>query len=444
MRSPRAVSAAVVVVLALAGTGSTLASASAPTQSTKPKAADVGITNKEIRVAIVADVDTALVPGLFQSSVDAVRAWAKIVNKQGGVAGRKVVVDFIDSKLSPDDARNAVIKACSEDFAMVGSEALFLNNVDDMVACPNADGEPVGLPDTPGLALDFAQKCSPVTYTVTGDPSVCATKDEHPQTWTAQQGDFRYYLSQEKDLHGVFAMPSDLKSTKDSITPSFEAAVDLGIVKDGSGFIDVSARSTQSQLTPFVQEIKDNNSNFVYNGTAASVMVLLRREAKFQGVDSVKIWGCNQGCYDTSLIEEGGADVEGTTVLIQTLPFYSDYKSHSLLKAVAKDLGGPEEMDGNAVNALVGALLFQDAAEKAVAGGATLTRQSLLDSLAAEHDFDAEGIIGPTDVGNRVPPGCIVIAEVKNGKWTRRHPKKVGTFDCSKKNTRKIELDLLG
>jgi len=157
----------------------------------------------------------------------------------------------------------------------------------------------------------------------------------------------------------------------------------------------------------------------------------------------VKVWGCNQGCYDTSLIEDGGADVEGTSVLTATLPFYTDYKANPMLKAVAKEFGGAEKMDGNAVNALVGALLFQEAVEKATAGGGTLTRKSVFDALAATHDFEAQGIIGPTDIGNRQPPSCVVISQVKDGKWKRVHPTKVGTFDCNPKNSQKIKLDLL-
>jgi hypothetical protein len=150
MRLSRAAAAAIVVVAAVIG--STLVPAAA--QGGRPAAEDVGITDKEIHVAVIADVENAVVPGLFQSGVDAVRAWAKLLNKKGGIAGRKVVVDFLDSKLSADEARNAAIQACSDDFAMVGSEALFLNNVDDMVACKDAQGNATGLPDTPGLALE--------------------------------------------------------------------------------------------------------------------------------------------------------------------------------------------------------------------------------------------------------------------------------------------------
>jgi hypothetical protein len=108
------------VVVALIGSTVTVAGA----QSAPPKADDVGITDSQIRVAVIADVDTPVQPGLFQKSVDAMKAWASVVNKGGGIAGRKVAIDFIDSKLNPNETRNAIITACANDFAMV----------DDMVA----------------------------------------------------------------------------------------------------------------------------------------------------------------------------------------------------------------------------------------------------------------------------------------------------------------------
>jgi ABC-type branched-subunit amino acid transport system substrate-binding protein len=432
---------AIVLGLVVVLVGGTLAAASTP-RSGKPPADDIGITDDEIRVAIVADVENPAVPGLFQSGVDAVRAWAKLLNKKGGLAGREVVVDFIDSKLSADEARNAVIKACAEDFAMVGTEALFLNNVDDQVACPDARGNPVGIPDTPGIALEPVQRCSPVTFIYSGDNKFCDTKDENPQTYYPQRGDFRYYLKKHKDLHGVFTIPNDLKSARDAVLPLAEAGVDAGIEKDAQGFYDVSSRSTQNQLTPIVQVAKDNESNFFYNSSAFPVMVLLRREAKLQGLSSVKVWACNQGCYDNQFIDQGGADVEGTHAILTSLPFYSEYKQNPALKALVKELGGVDNVNANAINAWVGARLFQEAVERAVADGGTLTRESVLDALVGIHDFDADGVIGKTDTGNHEPPYCIVMVQVKNGKWTRVHPAKAGTFDCSKKNVAPLELDL--
>ena len=96
--------------------------------------------------------------------------------------------------------------------------------------------------------------------------------------------------------------------------------MDLGIKEDGEGIYDVFARDPQSSLTPFIQVVKENGSTFVYNGSSAEMMVLARQEAAIQGVDSVKLWACHQGCYDHDCLDTGGSDVEGTHSLLLTCP----------------------------------------------------------------------------------------------------------------------------
>ena len=156
------------------------------------------------------------------------------------------------------------------------------------------------------------------------------------------------------------------------------------------------------------------------------VMVELRQAAKLQGLDSVKVWACNQGCYDNSLIEQGGADVEGTYSVLTTLPFFTEYKSNSSLRSLVQQVGGVDKTFSNAVSSCVAALLFQDAAGKAVAEWRHTNPPVAPRRLKNEHAFDAQGTTGPTDAGNRVPPTCIVMAQVKNGKWTRAYPEGLG------------------
>ena len=436
VRFSRTLATTVILAAALVTANVTAAGA----QSAKPKADDVGITASEIHLAVIADVDTPIQPGLFQASVDAIKAWAKVVNKGGGIAGRKIVIDFIDSKLNPNETRNAIIKACANDFAMVGGEALFVNNVDDMVACQDKAGKAIGIPDVPGLALDPAQQCSPVTYVIIGLGPYCKTKDQHPQTYIAPQGDALYYTKHNKDLHGIWTLPGDLKSTKNGLTPTYQAAVNLGIKKDGKGFYDVFQRDPQSAMTPIVQAIKQDNSTFAYSGS--NKMLDLRKEATLQGVTSVKVWGCTQACYSQAFVDQGGTDVEGTQSVITTLPFYTEYKLNPTLKKLVAAVGGIDKVDSNAVASWLAALLFQDAAGKATANGGTLSRQSLFDALKQEHAFTADGIMGATDVANHMPPNCIVMTQVKNGKLVRTYPKKPGTFDCNKKNLVEIKMDL--
>ena len=124
------------------------------TQSTKeqPKATEVGVTPTTIRIAVIADVSTPLAPGLFKGAADAVQGWGKYINAACGLAGRKGQVDFIDSKLSADETRNAIIQVCQNDFVMVCMMAPS-NNITDMVNCKDQAGKMMGLPDVPQLIM---------------------------------------------------------------------------------------------------------------------------------------------------------------------------------------------------------------------------------------------------------------------------------------------------
>jgi hypothetical protein len=183
------------VVLALSAT---TAIAAAQGGNEKPQASEVGVTADEIRVAVIADVENQLAPGLFQGSVDGVEGWAKNLNKHGGLAGRKVVVDFLDSKLNADESRNAFIKACSEDFAVVGASALFVNNVDDIEGCVDKAGAATGLPDIAVVTTEVVQQCSPTTFGINPPQILCDTKEQHPQTYQGNAGRAYYY---KKKLH---------------------------------------------------------------------------------------------------------------------------------------------------------------------------------------------------------------------------------------------------
>src|SRR5262245_775385 len=313
----------VAMLMAIALTvGVTAAAGSAGTSGggEDPEATEVGITADEFHVAVIADVETSVQPGLFQGSVDGVEGWAKWVNKNGGLAGRKVVVDFYDSKLSADDARNAVIKACSEDFAMVGTSALFLNNVDDQLACVDKAGAATGLPDIPFVTTEIVQQCSPITYPVAPPQILCDTKDESPQTYQANVGRGNYYAKKfGDDLHGVYVIGSDLKAARNSQFASLGQVREVCCKSDGD--FDMSARAPQSEYTPVVQTMKDDGSNFGTSTSTFNMMVALRKEAKLQGVNDVKVWDCGTGCYDEQFLESGGADVEDQYVDTLYLPF---------------------------------------------------------------------------------------------------------------------------
>ena len=135
-----------------------------------------------MKVGIIADVNNPLVPGLFKDSVNAIKAWAAGVNASGGLAGRQVQVDFCDGQLDPNATTNCVIKACQNDFALVGTSANALVDLSDVDGCKNAAGKAVGIANLAAFAF-LPEACDPDTYLLAGLGSYCATAKQSPSTY---------------------------------------------------------------------------------------------------------------------------------------------------------------------------------------------------------------------------------------------------------------------
>src|SRR3979490_3444165 len=161
-----------------------------------PKTTDVGITATEIHVAVIADVDNPIVPNLFKGSKDAVEGAAKFLNSKaggGGLAGRKGVVDFYDSKLNANATTNAEIQACQNDVAAVGTSAVSLASVDEMRNCKDSTGAVTGLPDIPFVSTALVQQCSDQSFPMAPPQVICTTSTQHPQTFQPNIGRAYYY-----------------------------------------------------------------------------------------------------------------------------------------------------------------------------------------------------------------------------------------------------------
>lgn len=405
--------------------------AAARPQQQQLAAGEIGVTADTIRIAVIADVDNAARPGLFQGSVDGVNAFAKFVNANGGVAGgRKVQVDFIDSHLSADEARNALVRACQEDFAIVGTTALFMNNIEPMTSCVDQAGKATGLPDVPVLQTEIAHQCSPISFPVIVVGLDCATKDAAEKKVTVRTGAAKYYTKRNKDLHGIFALAGDLKSTTNAALPLVAMYKSFGVKSDGE--FKVSGLSPQAAYTPLVQAIKQSNSTYALNNVDYKADVLLRKEAQIQGVNTVKVWDCALQCYDQRLLSEGGNAVEGQYVTLFFIPF-EEAKQNKSVSNYLKNVGGKDKADGFGAQAWTAGLFFRDVVNNVVKadGNNGLTRARFLEEAAKIHDFTADGMLGPTDVGGRKVSPCGVILQVKKGKFVRVSPTKKGTLDCS-------------
>ena len=222
----------------------------------------------------------------------------------------------------------------------------------------------------------------------------------------------------------------------------FQAESNLGIKKDGQGFYALSGSAPQSALTPFIQQIKASGSTFVYDDVTTRAWSCVRREAQLQGVNSVKVWECNSGCYDPTFYKQGGATVNGTYANLLNLPYLSDYKVNPALDKLVTDLGGLDKVNNNAINSYMMGFLFQDAVNKAIANGETLDRASLFTALKAEHSFTAAGISARPTSATALRSNCSVLVQLQNGVWQRVNPTQPGTFDCNPANVATLKMSV--
>ena len=423
------------------------------TSTTKPKkdvctgktltASEVGISASEIKVTVMADVGSPLSPGLFQGSVDGVKAWAQAVNDAGGLACRKVTVETADSKLSADEAKNGITTACGNSTVLLGTTALFLNDMRPAEGCKDKAGAATGIPDLAVLQTEPVEQCSKISFAVIPFAGSCPYKGTGVRDFKSVTPAIEWFKKNApggNNLHGVFVVPADLPSTITASTPIFAAIERDGVKKDAE--FGASGLWTQSQYTPVVQAIKSKNATWVMNGLDYAGTLKMRKEAQQQGVSSVKVWACSLQCYAPNFVKQGGTAVEGQYAWLQFLPF-EDKGSNASLDSFLKYDAKP---DGFGLQAFSAGVLFQQAVQAIVdkSGPNAITRQAILAEIATVHDFTAGGLLVKTDIAGRTPSPCIAIVQVKNGAWTRVDPLAKGAFDCTEPSAiTNISLDPL-
>jgi ABC-type branched-subunit amino acid transport system substrate-binding protein len=203
----------------------------------------------------------------------------------------------------------------------------------------------------------------------------------------------------------------------------------------------VSGRAEQAAYTPLVQQVKANDSNYVYNGSNDRTMAAMRKESAAQGVSSVDVWGCSLSCYTQNFIETAGSDAEGTYVWMQFLPFEEADTNPALAAYV--DSVGADSTDSFGAQAWQAAMLFQHVVDQIVEtdGINGITRQRMLEVLEETDDFTADGWMGTEGKDLRGFSPCMAILQVQDGEFVRVFPEERGTLDCDPDNLTDFALD---
>ena len=334
------------------------------------QATEIGVSADTITVEVMADTGSPLAPGLFQGNVDAMNAYAKWINANGGVGCRQLKVEAWDSKLDATESKNGIINACKTAVAMVGGNSLFNPDVTDLGKCVDKAGQPIGIPDFAALANDVNEQCAANAWIVQAVAEPCTGTNTGVRDLKAFVGATSFYKTIQPNLKGVFLVPGDLPTTVQSSTYQIEAQKSAGVT-----WIDtmkVSGRSEQSAFNTYVQALKTGGGNYAYMGSNDVAMTKLRKEAKAQGLTGVDVWACSLACY-TENFKTAGADVDGTYVWMQFVPFEEASTNKAVQTYVDASGGKPDAFGAQAWQA---GMAFTQAVNEIVAekGANAITR----------------------------------------------------------------------
>ncbi|HEY7137581.1 MAG TPA: ABC transporter substrate-binding protein [Acidimicrobiia bacterium] len=407
MRARWIVVAAVVVMAATACSSSssgkskstTTASGNSSTSiasGTFPAVNETGVTPTEIRVSGVAAVTNPL-GGDYGSAFDGVQAYFNMVNSQGGIYGRKLVLvkrhddQMVQNKreveaiIDQDNAFAVLPVATNVQFS--GATLLTQNNIpaygwginNEWTGPPNLFGSIGAIcngADCPSLLLPYAaQKLGKKRLAV-----LAYNVAESAQCLDGIQASFNKYPTAKivyatKSLSfGVTDMSADVKKMLD-------AKVD------------------------FVTTCMDNNG-----------ALTLAREMRQQGLNAIQYM---PNAYDQAFMSKNAGFFQGSIVIVQEAPVETTPRFRALSDYITWMGKSNYKLAENAEIGWSNADQFVTGLRGA---GPNFTRQKVIDYTNTLTDYDAGGLIGPINwtkqhTDKHYPRYCVAYTRVNNGKF---------------------------
>jgi ABC-type branched-subunit amino acid transport system substrate-binding protein len=368
-----------------------------------------GVTANTVTVGSISDI-SAPIPGLFTGAKVGTQAYFAYINSQGGVNGRKLILDGMDSAFSSGTVASAAQNIARNDFAIVGGYSLL-------------DG-------SERSAVD-AGKVPMITQVLT--PSL----DADPNLYSAVP------LVAGGESTGPFKW---LKSTY----PGAVKAV--GVIGSNSSTTSVIAEQTFRKLTyslgykwlfshdegytttaflPDIVKMKAAGVKMVFEPSQQGAYISnIAQEMKQEGLNALLVSGAN--AYEHGF--EPGSAGNGTLITTVTALYMGeDAKAVPTVATFdkwAKKVDPQTQLDLYTLYGWINAQLFVQALKGA---GADPTRASLDAQLDKITSFNANGLISTQDPAQKIPGECWIAARYENGSWHRISPDPKSGFVCSPK-----------
>ena len=390
------------------GTGQTGATVAPPAKVTGTLSGP-GVTASTITIGEIATI-TGPVPGLFQGADDGLDAWAAWINANGGIDGRQIKVTHVDDGFNCTTYTNAMKQFASSAFAVVGNFTL-----EDTCGKPVLNANP-NLIDIQGAALD------PTLYSI---PNIFTPEPTPPGAVTTGL----QYIKNK--------FPNDVAKTAALVGAS--AAVngrEEQLTAKSLGYKYVYTRTIgdfETNYTSDILRMKNAGVKIVdMQDVAVTNTADFLQQAAQQSFRPDVVFGSSS--YDAKMFKLLGNVSLANNILYAAVPdalyLGQDRASNPAVNTFLTWLdnahpGSAPDLYG--VDSWAAGQLLIKAMQ---AAGGNVTPATTLAALKGVSNFDADGLIGASQPGVKVPSHCVVMAAVQNGQWKRVDPATTG-FDCS-------------
>ena len=354
-----------------------------------------GVTDTEIAFGTVSSL-SGPVPGLGESALRAVQAYAAYRNANGGVCGRQLVVRDGDDGTDNGRHRALVTQLDPQIIGLVGG----LGGGDAGSADTVVE---LGMPVIAGAISEGFQNAATVF-------------DTNPPFADPNQtiGKFRFLVEQGVQTAAVVYLGVDQTRSEilDKQIPQMQAA---GIQVVNQQELPLSTLSYDSAA----RQVANSGADyllFLADYTQSAAMARAMTDTGYELLFAEYVTA-----YGPDFIDVAGPGAEGAVSWIRSLPNEeagSNAEQDLFLEWMAQTAPDTQP-DTFAADSWVAASAMASALE-ALTG--PITREALLTQISSMHEFDGGGLFGRIDLGSKLNNGCLVGMRVEGGVWRRFAP----------------------
>jgi branched-chain amino acid transport system substrate-binding protein len=396
--SGSAVGAAMLIAGLALSVGAPVAAAPPPTP---------GVTANTVTVGSISDISSP-VPGLFAGAKTGTQAYFAYVNSQGGVNGRKLVLNGMDSAFSPGTVTNETQGIATNDFAIVGGFSLL-------------DGAEQPIVDANKLPM-VTQTLNPATFS---DPNLYAAV---PMVSNGGiEGPYKWLKSKYPSAASALGLIGDNATASVTAVENTDRALTQSL--GYKWLYSRDATFTETSFLPDIIKMKNAGVKLVFEPTVTGNLVnTIAQEMKQESLNALLVSGTN--AYEKDFAP--GSAGNGTLVMgVYALYRGEDAKSVPAVATFDKwvrKIDSSAQLDIYTLDAWINAELFVQALK---AEGPNPTRAGLDAQLNKITSFNADGLMSPQNPAQKIPGQCWLITRYENGTWQRIAPDPKAGFVCS-------------